>query len=160
MIKLPENITIEEVPLEKRYRSAVAGLTVRIKTIYAKIYERFGEEGLDFIREISEQYGLELLERARKRIQGTDVKSVGLYIIRVFNTIRGDGEITELTDERVVIKVNKCPYGFTDVKMCEAHTAMEKVLVENLGANLRYYIPISIPKGDLYCEHVIELKKK
>jgi len=160
MIKLPKNVITEEVSVERKYRSATAGLTRRIKLIYAGIYERFGEEGLNLIRDISDRYGLELLERAQKKVEWNNVKSIGLYLVRIFNTIEGNGEVTEFTDDRVVIKVNQCPYLFEDMKMCEAHTTMEKVLAENLGENLCYHIPKSIPKGNSYCEHVIERKKK
>lgn len=156
MIELPEGVVVEEVPIEKRYRSVTAGLLKRIKRLYDTIYQRYGEEGLNLIREVSRSYGLELVERAKERVQGDDIRSVGLYLIRIFNTVRGDGKVTEFTDSRVVIRIYECPYPFDKPEICEAHTTMEKTLVETLGRNLHYSIPQSIPRGDPYCDHLIE----
>lgn len=159
MIKLPEGVEIEEVPIEKRYRSVTAGLVRRMKILYEEIYKRYGEQGLDLIRDVSRKYGLELAERARKNVKFNDIKSVALYIVRVFNTIRGNGEVTEFSDDRVVIRVYECPYPWETPEVCLAHTTMEKTLVESLGNNLHYSIPKSIPRGDPYCDHVIEYKR-
>ena len=50
MIELPENVKIEEVPIEKRYKSVTAGLVRRIKILYDAIYEKYGEDGLSLIK--------------------------------------------------------------------------------------------------------------
>ena len=159
MIKLPAGIEIEEIPVEKKYRSITNALIKRIKHLYDAIYEKFGSDGLDLIREVSTNYGLEIAERAKQKIKHPDIESVALFVIKVFNNLRGNGEVTEFNDERVVIRVYECPYPFDKPEMCEAHTSMEKALVENLGKDLKYYIRKSIPKGDAYCDHVIELVK-
>ena len=157
MIELPDNKKIEEVPIEKRYRSVTAGLTRRIKILYDAIYEKFGKEGLELIRGVGDKYGREIAERAKGKVKSRDLESVALYVIRVFNTIRGNGKVVEFSDRRVVIRVRECPYPWETPEMCEAHTQMEKTLVETLGKNLRYRIEKSIPKGDPYCDHVIEI---
>jgi predicted hydrocarbon binding protein len=159
LIKLPEGIKIEEVPIEKRYRSITAGLVRRIKILYDTIYERFGEEGLELIRDVGRAYGLEVAERAKKKIKGDDIESVALYVIRVFNTIRGNGVVTKWDKNQVIIRVFECPYPWTKPEVCIAHTTMEKTLVETLGKNLHYSIPKSIPAGDPYCDHVIEYRE-
>jgi hypothetical protein len=51
MIELPEGISIEEVPIEKRYKSVTAGLVRRIKILYETIFNKYGEDGLELIRE-------------------------------------------------------------------------------------------------------------
>jgi hypothetical protein len=160
MIKLPEHINIDEVPIEKRYRSVTAGLTRRIKLLYETIEKRFGAKGLKLIRDVGHQYGLEIAERAKKRVKGGDLESVALYVIRVFNTLQGKGKVVEFSDRRVVIRVWECPYRWQSAAMCEAHTQMEKTLVENLGPTLCYRVDDSIPKGDAYCDHVIEIKNQ
>jgi hypothetical protein len=160
MIELPEDKKdkFEEVPIEKRYRSVTAGLTRRIKILYETIYEKYGDDGLDLIREVGKKYGTEIAERAKKSVKENDLESVALYIIRVFNTVRGNGEIVEFSDKRVVIRVRACPYPWETPEMCEAHTQMEKSLVESLGKDLCYRVDKSIPKGDPYCDHIIEFR--
>lgn len=159
MIKLPPGIEIEEIPIEKKYRSITTALVKRIKHIYNAIYERYGDDGLNLIKEVSRNYGLEIAERAKQRIDQPDIKSVALFIIKVFNNIRGNGEVTEFSEDKVIIRVYECPYPFDKPEVCEAHTAMERTLVETLGENLKYNIPKSIPDGDPYCDHVIEYIK-
>ena len=158
MIELPENLEIEEVPIEKRYKSVTAGLVRRIKILYEAIYKKFGEDGLKLIREVGDAYGKEIAERAKKKVKEDDIESVASYIIRIFNTLRGKGKVVEFSKKRVVIRVWECPYPWETPAMCESHTQMEKALVETFGKNLCYKIGKSIPKGDPYCDHVIEYK--
>jgi len=67
MIKLPSGVHIEEIPLDKRYRSNLRGLLTRIRKLYEALEDRFGEDGLELIREVSMNYGGEIAERVRKR---------------------------------------------------------------------------------------------
>jgi hypothetical protein len=157
VIRLPEGVVVaDDRPIEKRYRSVVAGLTRRIRLLYDAAWERFGEKGLSLVRDTSRAYGEEIAERARGMVDADDIKSVGSFVIRVFNTIGGEGEVTEYGSDRIVIRVRRCPYRFDRTEMCLAHTEMEKALVENVGRNVRYFIECSIPAGDEYCDHVIE----
>ncbi len=160
MIELPEGVRIDEPPIEKRYRSVTAGLLKRIKTLYDTIYEKYGEEGLELIRDVSRKYGLEIAERAKKRVKTYDTKSVALYLIRIFNTVRGNGKVTKFTDDEVRIIIYECPYPFDKPEVCKAHITMEETLVETLGENLHYSTPRLIPKGDSYCEQVITRSKE
>ena len=59
-------MTQDNRTLEQVYRSAVKGLYGRITSYYTYIYDRFGEEGLDMIAEMSREYGERIIPRARK----------------------------------------------------------------------------------------------
>ena len=147
MIKLQGKIMTYNTSrsLEQKYRGAVAGLYARLRSNYDTIYEEFGDKGIKLIADMSHRYGLEVAERARKRVRGDDIRSVGEYVMRIFET-------------RMVIKVTHCPLNFDKPEMCLAHTTMEKTVVEELSPNLTYRIGKSIPAGDPYCEHIIEIK--
>ena len=154
---VPEGAMVDDDrPLEKRYRSAVAGLTRRIRLLYDGVREHFGDAGLDAIRATSRAYGEEIAERAAPMVTRDDIPSIGSFVIRVFNTIGGEGEVTEFSKERIVVRVHRCPYLFQETAMCRAHTEMEKALVESLGDHVAYRIACSVPEGDPYCDHVIE----
>jgi len=144
--------------LEQKYRSAVAGLYARLRSNYDMIYEKFGDKGIKLIADMSHRYGLEVAERARKRVKGDDIRSVGDYIIRIFETVGEEVEVTEINENKMVIKLTRCPLNFDKPEICLAHTTMEKTVVEELSTNLTYRIGKSIPAGDLYCEHVIEIR--
>lgn len=155
MIKLPPDVKIDEIPVDARYRGVLRGLLTRIKGLYEAIYERYGEEGLQLIREVSAGYGNEVARKVLRGGEYMDIKAVGLYLIKVFNNMRSEGEVTEFNNRRVAIMVPRCPYPFEDPKICEAHTSMERALVKGLNPELDYQIEKSVPSGDPYCLHVL-----
>ncbi|TKJ41873.1 hypothetical protein CEE37_04705 [candidate division LCP-89 bacterium B3_LCP] len=159
MIKLPDCLEYEEIPLDKRYRSNLKGLLTRIRKLYEAIEDRFGEEGLQLIRQVSIDYGQEIARRVRSRQGDMDLQQVGLFLVKIFNGMRSDGEVTEWTDDRFVITVPKCPYPFTRPQTCAAHTAMEVALVKGLNPALDYTIEKCIPRGDEECWHVLKRGK-
>jgi hypothetical protein len=139
------------------------GLYNRLRSNYELICERYGdEEGIRLITYMAQKYGLEIFEFAQRGVEGTDAPSIGKYLMRIFQTM-GAGEdgskITETNQERVVIKATACPLGATTRAICEAHTTMEKTVVEKLNPNLTYRIGKSAAGGDPYCEHIIEIKQ-
>lgn len=147
--------------LEQKYRSAVDGLYARLKSNYDFLYEKFGEQGLQIIADMSRRYGLEVAEKAKKRVKEGNIESIGEYLLRIFNNVSGGEkliEVAEWTESRVVIKALDCPLHLNKPEICLAHTTMEKTVVEQLGPNLTYRIGKSIPAGDPYCEHIIEVR--
>lgn len=153
-----------ERTLEQVYNSAVSGLYARLKSNYDFLYRRFGDEGIKLIADMSREYGLSIAARARQRLPDNDLASVAGYLMRIFDTVGRDrenfAEMLETGDTRVVLKAAACPLGFTDPQMCLAHTTMEKAVVEELNPELTYRIGKSIPAGDPYCEHIIEIRSK
>ena len=156
MIKLPPGIEYEEIPLDKRYRSNLKGLLVRIRNLYEAIEDRFGDEGLKLIEEVSSQYGREIAEKVRARQGEMDLHQVALFLVKVFNGMCSEGEIPEWSEDRVVISVPECPYPFTRPQICAAHTTMEENLVKGLNPDLDYVIEKCIPRGDSVCWHVLK----
>lgn len=148
--------------LEQVYRSAVSGLYGRLRSNYDFLYRRFGNDGLKLIEEMSREYGFSVAKRAKAKLANNDLESVAEYLLRIFDTVaRGRDLITtaEKDKDRIIIRVNRCPLDFDIPKMCLAHTAMEKTIVEELNPNLTYRIGKSIPAGDDCCEHILEINK-
>ncbi len=152
----------DERTLEQLYRSTVNGLYARLRSNYDFIYRKFGDEGIKLIAEMSREYGLSIADRARDRLKSNDLNTVARYLLRIFSTVGwgrdGFTEMVKMDDSRVVIKASECPLHFKNPQMCIAHTAMEKTIVEELNPDLTYRIGRSIPAGDSYCEHIIEIK--
>lgn len=149
----------DERTLEQVYRSAVSGLYGRLRSNYDFLYRRFGNDGLKLIEEMSREYGISVAERAKARLLSNDLASVAEYLLRIFDTISRGRDLTstaEKSNDRVVIRVNRCPLNFDVPEMCLAHTAMEKAVVERLNPDLSYRIGKSIPAGDDCCEHILE----
>jgi hypothetical protein len=158
IIMNPEN----QRTLEQVYRSAVSGLYARLKSNYDFLYRKFGNDGLLLIEEMSREYGHSVALRAKAKLPNSDLASVAGYLIRIFDTVTRGQNLTstiEENEDRVVIKVDRCPLNFINPEMCRAHTTMEKTVVEELNPCLTYRIGKSIPAGDTCCEHIIEIKK-
>jgi hypothetical protein len=153
----PDNRNIEQV-----YRSAVSGLYARLRSNYDYLYNRFGDEGIKIIEEMSRQYGLSIVDRARNSLENNDIDSVANYLLRIFNTVtygKGLIDLDRQSDTRIVVKAMKCPLYFDNPAMCLAHTTMEKTVMEGLNPRLRYRIGKSIPAGNEYCEHILEIRE-
>lgn len=148
--------------LEQIYRSAVSGLYARLRSNYDFLYQEFGDDGIKLIEEMSRAYGLTILERAKNSMENNDIDSVADYLLRIFNTVyygTGNIELDRESDSRIIVKALKCPLDFDNPAMCLAHTTMEKTIMEGLNPRLRYRIGKSIPAGDEYCEHILELNE-
>ena len=148
--------------LEQVYRSAISGLYARLRSNYDYIYKKFGDEGLKLISDMSREYGLTVAARAKNRLKSNDLPSVAQYLLRIFETVTYDkhyDEQVKMNNEIIIIKIDECPLHFTNPAMCLAHTTMEKTVVEELNPDLIYHIGKSIPAGDIYCEHILEIKK-
>ena len=146
---------------EQVYRSAVSGLYARLRSNYDFLYRKYGDEGLKIIEEMSRDYGETVAQRAKDKLAKNDLEAVAQYLLRIFKTVGYGRKLTELTDftpSRVIIKAYECPLHFDNPAMCRAHTTMEKTVVEGMNPNLIYRIGKSIPAGDSYCEHIIEVK--
>jgi predicted ArsR family transcriptional regulator len=155
VIKLPSGQAVEETPLEARYKGVLCGLLTRIKLLYESLYEKYGNEGLELIREVSTRYGSQVAERARGEAEPWRLQQVGLYLVKVFDNMRAEGEVTEFSEHRVAIMVSCCPYPLERSEICAAHTAMECALVKGLNPSLDYRIEKSVPAGDSFCLHVL-----
>jgi hypothetical protein len=154
----------DERSLEQVYRSAVRGLYARLASNYDFIYSKFGDDGIQLIADMSREYGLSIAARAKNRQKSNDLTSVAAYLLRIFSTVSWDKkdvtELVEVDDSRVVIKASECPLHIKNPQICLAHTTMEKTVVETLNPDLRYRIGKSIPAGDAYCEHIIEVRAR
>ena len=157
-MNLPEELAFDELSFEDKYRRAVGGYMKRLCALYEAVYERFGEEGLDLIRDVSREYGARIGRNVKKKGDLKGVAQVGRYLLKVFDMVSDDWDVREFSKERLVIGVNRCPYPFTQDKICRAHTCMEQALVATLDEDLEYCIGRSIPQGDPFCEHILRKK--
>lgn len=155
---LPDDLDFERLSIEEKFDRAVPGYMKRLRDLYEAIYERFGEEGLALIRDVSASYGKRIGRNVNKKGGLKGVAEVGRYLLRVFDMITYGWEVTEYTGDRLVISVSHCPYPFESDAVCKAHTCMEQALVSTLDDTLEYGIARSIPAGDPCCEHVLAVR--
>ena len=154
-MELPKELAFERLSWEEKYHRAVPGYMKRLRDVYEALYERFGEEGLGLIRDVSREYGTRIAVNAKKKGDIKGVGQVGRYLLKVFDMVSGDWEISEFTEDRLVIRVARCPYPFKRDEVCRAHTCMEHALVSTLDDSLEHRVGRSIPQGDPFCEHIV-----
>jgi hypothetical protein len=157
-MELPPELEFDRPNLEERYRRAVPGYMKRLRDLYEAIEDRFGDEGLDLIRQVSRDYGERIATNLKKNGELKGLAEVGRYMLKVFDMVSDDWEVTEFTKERLVITVYRCPYPFEREAVCRAHTCMEKSLVANLDDDLEHCVGRCIPRGDPVCEHILRVK--
>jgi hypothetical protein len=157
-MKPPEELAFERLTAAEKYHRAVPGYMRRLRDVYEALYERYGDDGLDLIREVSRRYGTDIGQNVKKKGDLKGVAQVGRYLLKVFDMVSDDWEIREYNGERLVIAVHRCPYPFSRDEVCRAHTCMEQALVETLDDDLEYKIGRSIPQGDPFCEHILSKK--
>ena len=155
---LPEALRFEPLTNDEKLRRALPGYMKRLGDLYAAIYERFGEDGLDLIREVSTGYGTRIANNVKKKGGLQGVAEVGKYVLKVFDMVSDDWRVTEYSEDRLVITVDRCPYPLTVREVCHAHTNMEKALVSTLDPELEHCVGQCIPGGDPVCEHIIRRK--
>ena len=144
---------------EAKYARVVPGLLKRVRDLYEEIYRRFGDQGLDLIRDVSREYGRAAASKSLLRHQVSGVADVGRYLLMVFDMVTPHWEVSHFDDDKLIIKVTECPYPFTNPDVCEAHTTMERALVETFDPSLEYRIGCSVARGDNYCEHILTRRK-
>ncbi len=152
---LPKELSFKRISFEKKYHRAVPGYMKRIRDLYDEIHDRFGEEGLALIRDVSARYGTRIGNNLNRKGGLKGVAGVGKYLLKVFDMVSDDWEVKEFSEDRLVITVDRCPYPFTRDVVCRAHTCMEQALVSTLDDGLDYRIGRSIPQGDSFCEHIL-----
>jgi len=157
-MNLPEGLAFERLSYEEKYRRAVPGYMRRLCGLYEAIHERLGEDGLDLIRTVSRDYGTRIGTNVGKRRKLKGVAQVGRYLLKVFDMVSEDWRIEEFTEDRLIVGVTRCPYGFRRDGVCRAHTCMEEALVAALDDDLDYRVGRSIPQGDPSCEHILSRK--
>jgi hypothetical protein len=148
-------LEFERLSFEQKYHRAVPGYMKRLRSVYEAVFDRFGNEGLDLIRQVSRDFGERVGTNVVKRCELKGTAQVGRYLLKVFDMVCDDWAIGEFSEERLVITVSRCPYGFTREEICRAHTCMEEALVGSLDGDLEYRIGRSIPQGDPVCEHIL-----
>ena len=159
-MELPGELEFERLSDEQKYLRAVPGYMKRIRDLYEAIHDRFGEEGLALIRQVSAAYGRRIGDNIGKKGGLRGVAGVGRYLLKIFDMVSDDWKVAEFTEDRLVITVDRCPYPFTRDEVCRAHTCMEQSLVATLDDDLEYRIGRSIPQGDACCEHILCTKAK
>ena len=136
---LPDELAFDPLEVREKYGRALPGYMRRFGELYSAIYERFGDDGLELIRDVSREYGARIARNVQKNRELKGVAEVGKYILKVFDMVSDDWTVTEFSEDRLVISVSRCPYPLEQEAVCKAHTCMESALVSTLDSGLNSF---------------------
>jgi predicted hydrocarbon binding protein len=157
MIRVPESIDYEEVPLEKRYKTATRALSARIGALYRRAVDEFGEEALEIIRTVNRDHARDLAREMCRDASTANAEGAALCLARLLDLIGAEGEITELSSERARIQIDECLYGISNPNLCEARLTLESEFVKSLNPSLEFEIEKCAARGDDACAFRIKV---
>jgi len=143
-------------------RAEMLGLTAMLmSTLAAKFGEEVWETTEKVMYDIGYQRGLEFA--STMKIDPTDARSVGRIFDLEDSSTGVKGEWVETGKKRAVKHEFYCPFGEAAALCPELCTrlfaAVERGTFDAIGAKVKYFqVKKLMPKGDPYCEAVIELE--
>ena len=99
-MRLPQELEFARLSAEDKYLRAVPGYMKRLRDLYEAIHDRFGDAGLELIREVSAAYGRRIATNIKKRGELQGVTEVGRYLLKVFDIVSDDWKVVKSTPGR------------------------------------------------------------
>ena len=125
MIRLPESVDYEEVPMEKRYRAATRALSARIGALYRRAVDEFGDEALELIRSVNREHARDLASDLCGGSGPRDAGDAARCLAHLLDLVGMDGEVLEVSPTSALVSVESCPFGISSPELCAARTTLE-----------------------------------
>lgn len=130
------------------------------------ISEKYGKEGLDYLKNYFFESGNKLGANDLKRLKPDEMNARGYHrLLEEALLTYGIGyEVKELSDRRYVVRLHNCPHAqnFKEVgapsNICDVFLAWDEGLLKALNPNFRFKLAKYVLRGDPYCEYVLEEK--
>jgi len=92
-------------------------------------------------------------------IKGNDATAIAAFI-HLFekHMMRVEGEPTEVSADRVVKNITKCPLQNLPADYCFAFQGIVDGIIEAINPEYKWSITKLIPRGDQICEWIVEKK--
>lgn len=156
------------ITLEEKYRRAIAGDALIIATITKAISDKYGEEGLNAIRQelvkVASGAMLHLAKQLGVRIGNGDVSDVAKIGRFVDEVSAVESEYVVESPKRCVVRATSCVAG-TQYKRIfpdccgTVYMGMVGAISSVINPKIKFY-PTGkyLPKGDEFCEFICELE--
>ena len=154
-------LKIPEIPPEMAHEQLVAALAGRDAMILQTLVDRFGsEEAQKMIYPRIKEMGKQIAARAPQiGITGSDAIAIAT-LIHLFEKglLKIEGEPTEVSPDRVVKEMTKCPLQNFSVDFCLAFQGVADGLTEAMNPEYKWTLTKLMPRGDPVCQWVVEKK--
>ena len=151
-------LKIQELPLEVGRKLAVRSLAEQCDAVLKALIDRFGrEEAHRIVHPYLHALGRSIGEGALKRGLVGDATGIATQAHFAESQLFGvEGEVVEVSPERVVKQVKSCPMEKCSVDFCKSFECLLSGVCEAMNPEYRWYMTKIIPAGDSICEWVVE----
>jgi Zn-dependent membrane protease YugP len=125
------------------------------------IYERFGKEAIDIIRDVCGRQGHALGLKVKNKVSDTKLSTVAQAFADSYDP--NDVKVITISDETFRIQGNKCPFGLenTSRELCEAVMEIDhKYFRTAVNDNITLTIHQTLAAGDSRCDTTYKIPSK
>ncbi|MDP3064140.1 MAG: L-2-amino-thiazoline-4-carboxylic acid hydrolase [Chloroflexota bacterium] len=159
---------LENIPIEERYRRAIAGDALIVAALTRAVYEKYGDEGIKTLQKGMERTGRELAKALAKhfdiRVGNGDVTDYAKFVDFFHQVSLMDTKTVELSPKRWVVHATSCPAAaqykrifpdFCPWVLVALDRGMSSVVNKKIKA---WMTEKCLARGDDYCEYIFELE--
>ena len=154
-------LKVAQLPVEMAHEQVIKAMGAREATILQTLVDEFGsEKAQKMIHPRLKALGKQMAAMAPQMgIMGKDAVAIA-SLIHIFEKqmLKIEGEPTEVSSDRVVKKITKCPLQDLSVDYCMSYLGSAEGIVEGINPEYKFVQTKIIPKGDAFCEWIIQKK--
>lgn len=154
-------LKIPQIPPEMAHEQVIKAMGARDATILQTFVDKFGsEEAQKMIYPRLKELGKQMAATAPTvGITGKDAIAIASFIhLTEKQIMKIEGEPTEVSPDRVVKKITKCPLQNLPVDYCLSYQGLTDGIVEGINPEYKFITTKIIPKGDPICEWIVQKK--
>jgi len=154
-------LKVPQIPPDMAHEQLVKSMGARDAMILQTLVDKFGSaEAQRMIYPRLKEMGKQMAAMAPTLgITGKDAIAIASFIHAFEKQLmKIEGEATEVSPNRVVKRITKCPLQDLPVDFCLAYQGVVDGVVEGINPEYKWIQAKIIPKGDPFCEWIVEKK--
>jgi len=154
-------LKVPQLPPEMAHEQVITAMGTRDAMILQTIVDQLGsEKAQKMIYPRLKEMGKQMAAMAPTMgITGKDATAIASFL-HVFEKqmMKIEGEPTEVSPNRVVKKITKCPLQNLPVDYCLSYQGITDGIVEGINPEYKWTLAKFIPKGDPFCQWIVQKK--
>jgi hypothetical protein len=154
-------LKVPQIPPEMAHEQVVTTLGTMSAMILQAIVDKFGSnEAQKIIYPYLKQMGKQMAGMAPQMgITGKDAMAIASLIhLSEKQMFRIEGEPTEVSPNKVVKEITKCPLQSLPLDYCLAFQGIVDGIIEGINPEYEWTLAKIIPKGDPVCQWIVQKK--
>ena len=154
-------LKVPQIPPEMAHEQVVTTLGTMSAMILQAIVDKFGSnEAQKIIYPYLKQMGKQMAGMAPQMgITGKDAMAIASLIhLSEKQMFRIEGEPTEVSPNKVVKEITKCPLQSLPLDYCLAFQGIVDGIIEGINPEYKWTLAKIIPKGDPVCQWIVQKK--